>query len=89
MTSDIIDALYPALKVQFYYNNNYYVDIIFFSQENEIKDSSLVNTYTAYLQAFKLALENPASIQCMLPADLPTVDFVVDMLLHLCCMPVC
>ena len=57
-------------------------------QENELKDSSLLQTYSSYLQTFKDTLEQPASLQCMLPADLPTCDFLIDMLLHLCCMPV-
>ena len=39
--------------------------------------------------AFSEALEKSASLACMLPADLPTCDFIVDILLHLCCMPVC
>ena len=57
-------------------------------KENELKDSSLVDTYNSYLKTFQQYLEQPASVECMLPADLPTCDFVVDMLLHLCCMPV-
>ena len=62
--------------------------IHFTLQENEMNDPSLLQSYFTYLQSFKQSLEQAASPKLMLPADLPTLDFIVDILLHLCCMPV-
>ena len=58
------------------------------SQDNVSADSALVETYCCYLIAFQVALCKAASPGCLLPADHPTLDFIVDMLVHLCSMPV-
>lgn len=84
----LIDALYPALKVAGKAPPVSNALLQIFMQVNELKDPSLAEVYRVYLREFQLSLMKPASVQCMLPADLPTCDFVVDILLHLCCMPV-
>ena len=58
------------------------------TQEMELKDSSLLQTYEKYLEAYALALEEGARPECMHPADIPSLRFLVDITVHLCSIPV-
>ena len=53
-----------------------------------MKDHDLENIYSTFLSSYSTARGKGATPTCMLPADLPVVQFVMEMILHLCCMPV-
>ena len=58
------------------------------TQELELKDPELTSSYSSYVTTYDEAREAGATPQCMLPGDIPTIDFVTDVLVNLCCMPV-
>lgn len=57
-------------------------------QELELKDPELIDRYSSYVTEYDDARQAGATPQCMLPGDIPTVNFMIDILLHICCMPV-
>ncbi len=54
----------------------------------ELKDPELLNVYSSFLSSYSTGRGQSATPTCMMPADLPVVHFVLDMLMHICCMPV-
>ena len=93
ITAKLIDSLYPPLKVSHTTNPTHSQTTPtckrrYVLQENVTKDAGLEASYSTYLKAYEQALGMPANPDCLLPADHPTIDFIVDLLLHLCCMPV-
>ena len=57
-------------------------------QAMELKDPSLVETYTSYLERYDECKREGATPELMFPGDLPTLQVLVDFVVHLCCMPV-
>lgn len=57
-------------------------------QELEKKDDTLVKKYEAYLTSYATTCSAGATPECMHPGDLPSVNFLVDLILHICAMPV-
>ena len=53
-----------------------------------MKDPSLTESYTSYVTSYDEAREAGATPQCMLPGDIPTINFVTDLVVNLCCIPV-
>lgn len=53
----------------------------------ELKDPSLVETYTSYLERYDECKREGATPELMFPGDLPTLQVLVDFVVHLCCMP--
>ncbi len=54
----------------------------------ELKDPDLVDVYSSFLDSYLTSRGQSATPTCMMPADLPVLRFVLDMLMHICCMPV-
>ena len=57
-------------------------------QELEMKDADLSNDYSSFVTKYDEAREAGATPQCMLPGDIPTINFIADVVVNLCCMPV-
>lgn len=53
-----------------------------------MKDAELSESYASFVTSYDEAREAGATPQCMLPGDIPAVNFITDIVVNLCCMPV-
>ncbi len=58
------------------------------AQEMDLKDSEMINLYNSYLKKYGAALEEGATHDCLHPGDLPTVNLLVEIIVHACSYPV-
>ena len=54
----------------------------------QLKEPSLEQFYSDYLVQYSSSRREGATPDCMHPADIPTIVFIVDTLIQLCSLPV-